>query len=81
MHSDVKKAIEFAPTYMGAITECARLEKAHAEAQERMKEEVVGLCAAVFFAWLVLINDFGSLLFRQTKGFGQYVSIKFWIKC
>ena len=39
---DVKKVIEIAPTFMRAITECARLEKAQLEAQERMKTEVVG---------------------------------------
>ena len=40
--SDVKKVVEIAPTYMAAVAECARLEKAQAEAQERMKDEVVG---------------------------------------
>lgn len=40
--ADVKAAIAIAPTYMAGIAECARLEKKHAEAQERMKTEVVG---------------------------------------
>ena len=56
MRLDVKKAIEIAPTYMGAKVECARLEKAQAEAQERMKTEVVGTCCGSHIdVWLSML--------------------------